>query len=90
LQANFNYNISGDKLSVVVKGGTPNIYEKARGQLDFNIRKKIGSHFTVKFSAKNLIDSPYQRTYEYQGQEYIYSQYNLGRTYSAGLSYSLN
>ncbi len=90
VQSNLNYNISGDKLSVVVKGGTPNIYEKARGQLDFNIRKKIGTYFTVKFSAKNLLDSPYLRSYSYLATDYIYSKYTLGRTYTAGLSYALH
>lgn len=87
ISSNINYNISGKKLTVVVKGGTPNIYEQPRNQLDFNFKKTFNKKWTVKFSAKNLLNSPYKQTYTYKGKEYIFSNYKLGREYSIGFSY---
>ncbi|MCD4680157.1 MAG: TonB-dependent receptor [Bacteroidales bacterium] len=86
ISTNINYNISGKKLAIVVKGGTPNIYEQPRNQLDFNFKKKFGK-ISLRFSAKNLLNSPYKQTYAYKDVEYIFSEYNLGREYSVGFSY---
>jgi len=86
ISTNINYNISGKKLAIVVKGGTPNIYEQPRNQLDFNFKKKFGK-ISLRFSAKNLLNSPYKQTYSYKDVEYIFSEYNLGREYSIGFSY---
>ncbi len=86
ISTNINYNISGKKLAIVVKGGTPNIFEQPRNQLDFNFQKVFGK-FSLKFSAKNILNASYKQTYIYKGREYIFSNYVLGREYSVGFSY---
>lgn len=87
INANFNFNVQGERLSVVSTGGIPNVYEQPRPTLDFNLKKGIGNKWSVKFSATNLLDSPYRMTHEFKGVEYNYSSYRLGRNFSFGASF---
>ncbi len=84
---NLSYNVSGQRLSVVSTGGTPNVFEQPRPQLDFKIIQGFNDHFSIDFSAQNLLDSPFKLTQEFKGTEYIYQSYSIGRTYSIGLAY---
>lgn len=89
VNANVNFNVQGSRLSVVSTGGIPNVYEKPRPTLDFNMKKDIGNKWAAKFSATNLLDSPYRMTHEFKGVEYNYSSYRLGRNFSFGASYTI-
>jgi outer membrane receptor protein involved in Fe transport len=55
--------------------------------VDFIISQKLGKRTTLKFAAKNLLNPEYKKTIEYQGDEYIYSSHQVGRTFSLSLSY---
>jgi outer membrane receptor protein involved in Fe transport len=88
ISANLAYNISGERLYLVNATGVPDVYETPRGQMDFNISKTFAQKYSLKLSAKNLLDSPYKQTYEYGGKEYVFSNYSLGRTFSFSISYS--
>ncbi len=87
---NLSYNISGEKLFLVNAVGIPDVYEQPRGQLDFNIAKELGEKFSVKFSAKNLLDSQFNQTYYYKNTPYIFNNYNRGRFYSISISYLID
>ena len=89
INANVNFNVQGERLSVVSTGGIPNVYEQPRPTLDLNVMKGIGDRWAVKFSATNLLDSPYRMTHEFKGVEYNYSSYRLGRNFSAGVSFTI-
>ena len=90
LNSRLTYNISGKKLAIVVKGGTPNIFEQPQGKLNFNIKKNLGKNISLKFAAKNLLNSSYKKTYNYKGKDYIFSDYSLGRSFSIGFNYLIN
>src|SRR5699024_11044949 len=62
INANVNFNVQGSRLSVVSTGGIPNVYEKPRPTLDFNLKKGVGNRWAVKLAASNLLDSPYTMT----------------------------
>jgi len=49
LSANLIFNVVGERIVLVIKGGTPNIKEQPFPQLDFNIKKEIGKHLSIKF-----------------------------------------
>jgi hypothetical protein len=85
--ANVNFAVSGKRISVVTIGATPNIYQQARPNLGINVSKKI-NNFTIKFSANNLLNSPYLKTYNFKEQDYVYSNYTKGRTFSLKLRYN--
>ncbi len=89
IDARLVFNTSGPKLAVVVKGGTPNIYEAPRKTMDFIIKKKFGNKITLSFKAKNLFNSTYKKYYTYKSREYIYSSFRLGRSFSLGFSYKI-
>lgn len=90
LDANLSFNITGEKLALVMRGGTPDVYEQPRGLLNFNISKKIGKNISLKFGVDNILDSEHKFTYEFKGEEYIYSLYSFGRKYEVGFTYSIN
>lgn len=90
LKANLVYNVTGARISLVTKGGTPEVYQQPFHQLDFNISKEIGKHFSITVNADNLLNSISKEVYTYRDTEYIYYQYSLGRTFGLKVSYKLN
>ncbi len=80
------FNFFGDRLSATGVEGTPDIFEKGRGQLDFSVSKKFGN-FQVKLRAINLLNPDFERFSEYKGERYIYTQYKRGTEFGVGLSY---
>jgi TonB-dependent receptor len=87
LSANLSYNVSGEKIAVVIVGATPNVYQQPVHQLDFNISKKLGKHFSLKFKAQNILNPVIKKTYNYKDQEYIFNSYKKGATFSLGIKY---
>jgi len=88
INANVNFSVSGKQISVITIGATPNVYQQARPKLGFNISKKI-NNFSLKLSADNLLDSKYVSSYSYKGEDYVFSSYTKGRTFSFKVAYSL-
>jgi TonB-dependent receptor len=82
-----NYGYVSSKLESISAGLTPNVFEEARHQLDFITTKSFGKNWSAKFTAKNLLDSPYEKFYE-TDDKFVYSSYKYGITYSIGLSYN--
>lgn len=89
LSANLGFNISGKKLIVVMRAPTPNVFEQPNGKLNFNLIKKIGkkNNISLKFSIKNILNSSYKSTYSTNNEEYIFTKYTIGRTFSFGVTY---
>ncbi|MBA7529035.1 hypothetical protein ES705_21227 [subsurface metagenome] len=92
ISANLAYNISGEKLVLVMKAPTPNVFEQPNGQVNFNISKEFGKkeRISVKFSINNILNSSYKKTCFYNNREYIFSEYTKGRTFSFGVTYLVN
>jgi TonB-dependent receptor len=84
------YNVFGKRLSEVSIGGTPDVFEKTAGDLDLTLTQRLAAGFRAKFSAKNLLDAQYKLFQEFNGIEYINRAYDRGRTFSLGVSYSLD
>ena len=92
------YNIYGERLDSVslstgknsegLNTGPPNIYEQPVGTLDFMFSKELKENWKLKFTAKNLLDPAVKKTYSYKGEEYVFSLYNRGRSYSLSFDYS--
>ena len=90
INSSLAYNYYAPRLSSVSTRGTPDIYESTWGMLNFVFKKQFGEHFSGSFTAKNLLNTPYMKTYTYKGDEYFASYYQLGRTYSLTLTYLIN
>jgi len=89
LDARIVYNTTGKKLAVVVKGGTPNIYQTPRHSLNFTLKKSFGTKFSIILKASNLLNSAYVKNYTFNNKEYIYSSYNTGQTFAISFKYKL-
>ncbi len=90
LDAGLHYNVFGERLSDVSLGGTPDVFEQPRNMLNFTLSKDLINDLRLKFSARNILAARMERTYTYKGQEYFNTQYDLGTTFSLGVSYSFD
>ncbi len=88
LDASLSLNTTGDKLAIISNEGNPDIYDRGRSQLDFTISKRF-KDLSLRFSAKNLLNSAYRQSSEYLGEEYIYYEFQTGITYGVGVSYTI-
>lgn len=90
LSANLIYNVSGPRIALVTKGGTPEVFQQPFNQLDFNISKTINEHFTIIVTADNLLNSVNREVYTYNSVDYPFYEYSLGSTFGLKISYNFN
>ncbi len=96
--ANVSYNIFGDRIAIIVPGGTPNIYEKSRGELNLNLSKKFGERLSVTVRIKNILNPDYKFLFKFAGNdpaydkfndhEYVFQSYKKGRQFGITASYT--
>lgn len=86
--AGFYYRVFGPRLSQVSIGPTPDVYERPQPVLDFTMSQRVLAGWTLKFSATNLLDSGFRETYRWNGNDFIYQQYDRGRTFSIGVVFT--
>lgn len=84
-----SYNKFGDRLSIVAEGATPDIYERGYGSLNFTANKTLLENFELSVKASNLLDPEIKESQIFNGDEYLYSGYQTGRTFSLGIKYKL-
>ncbi len=84
-----SFHMYGPRLSEISEGKNPDVYEQAFPQLDFSIRKGIGTQLDIRFAASNLLDAPFRRSMTYKGREYLIQEYRPGVTFSLGIRYRL-
>lgn len=87
--SNLSFNNFGDRLNSVTYGAAPNVFERSYSSLNFNSNKKLGRFIELSFSASNLLDPNVTYSQIFKGEEYLYQQYKLGRTFSLGVKYNL-
>jgi TonB-dependent receptor len=83
------FNFFDDRLAFIGSNGTPDIFEKGRGLLDFFFTKTISKNTSIKFSAKNLLNATYKIASEFKNSEHIYSSYTLGQTFGLTFNYTI-
>ena len=83
------YNVFGDRLVTVSEGAAPDIFERSRTTVDLVASHTLRTGVRLKLSAKNLLDADHSTSQRFKDQEYVYSLYQSGRTFSLGVSYSL-
>lgn len=91
--ATVSYNLQGPRLVLVSDlKELPNIYELPRHMIDVKLSKKIGKHFSVSFTVKDVLNTSIRRTYKVN-DEFVkdndYDNYTFGTNYILSLSYKL-
>lgn len=87
LTSSLYFNVFGKRLSSVSLGGTPDVFERSSPQLDYTLSKGLGKGWMAKLSVKNLLDSAFEQSYNFEGKDYTYYRYSKGRSFSLGFSY---
>lgn len=93
-KSSLSYAVFGPRLTAV-GGINPDIFEQARGLVNFSLSKDIqlntenSQKISVRFRANNLLNPYYRFTQTYLDTDYIFQNYQLGRTYSFSISYSI-
>ncbi len=88
LSANLVYNMTGKRISLVTKGGTPDVYQQPLPLLDLNIQQNLSKHFVLTLKAKNLLNSISKEVYHYKDIDYSYYEFSLGRVFGLGIAYN--
>jgi outer membrane receptor for ferrienterochelin and colicin len=100
LSSSIMYNVMGKRIVVAAQLNQgrveiPDIYEMPRHVVDFSLNKKLGKKLELKFGIKDLLAQNFltQQTYDYvkdgisKTAILTNKSYNLGRTWSIGVSY---
>lgn len=87
--ASLFYNVFGKRLSAVGSVGAPDVYEKPFNMLNASVSKRLFQNFSLKLTAKNILNSKTEKYQEFKGKEYIYESYLIGSGISVELKYSL-
>ena len=78
---NITYNIFGDRMNAVQQNGTPNLYEKGRQELNFNIAKEFKNNSKITFRIQNILNPEYTIFHKFQGESERYDIITDGRDY---------
>ena len=89
LEINLAYNVSGPKIVINVKGGTPDIYAQPVNSLNLTAIKRIAKKWSLNLRIKNMLNAPYKETYTYKGNEYIYRRFKLGVLFELGFKFKI-
>ena len=84
------YTVFGDRLLSVTEGATPDVFEKARGDLDVTISQDLPARLRLKFTAKNLLGAEMRQIQTFKGRIYDYRSYSRSRTIGLGISYVID
>ncbi|HKK20600.1 MAG TPA: TonB-dependent receptor, partial [candidate division Zixibacteria bacterium] len=90
------YNVFGKRMAFNAEFPTGDVYEQPRHQLDLLASQRLFGGPTLKLAAKNLLNQNAKFVHEKLGTpqddadgDRIYQQYNIGVTYSIGVSYQI-
>lgn len=92
--ASLSYNVQGRKLSIITLKSNitenSDIYEMPQHLVDVKFAKNLGKHFVISLRARNLLNSPYRRSYDYERVGIIdHERITYGTDYLLSISYSL-
>ncbi len=87
LDATLAYNVFGRRLAIISEAADPDVFEESAPALDLIISKTLTQRFSLKLSARNLLNPARQQTMEFRGKEYTLQNYKLGRDFGMGISY---
>jgi hypothetical protein len=83
-----SYNIQGPRLVIAgVAEGRPDAYEQPRNMIDFKVSKKLGDHFQVSITVRDVLNTRVSRSYKLPGDDVYFDSFRYGTSYLLGISY---
>jgi TonB-dependent receptor len=92
MKLNLSYNVQGKQLAVIGIGALPDVFDKPFHSLNLKASKAFGADhkWNASINIQNILNNKRVRYYEsFQATDQIYDYFNLGRTISASISYTL-
>ena len=90
LESGIYYNVKGETLSIVSMNANPDIYTDPFNSLNFNLNKKINSHFSLGISLRNILkQNKTMITDSYGAKKEVYRSYNPGRFFGFKINYQI-
>ena len=85
-----SYNVQGPRLVLASVDESPSIFEMPRHLIDFKVSKKLGKHFGLSFTVRDILNSPVKRSY-YRDNDVVLDWESVanGTNYVLGISYKL-
>jgi TonB-dependent receptor len=83
------FNVFGERLTEVALRATPDVFEQPFTQLNATFSQRFMDHWTVSASVENILGDEFREVQEFQGETFVFQEYEEGRTISLGLSYEL-
>ena len=87
IQAGLYLNRFGERLTAAGGSGLPDIYEQPRSDLDLSIGFPVVGGLHAKLRGTNLLDADYRFVQRANGFTRVQREYQVGRAFSAGLSW---
>lgn len=90
INAALSYNVQGPKLVLTSINGEPDVFEMPRHLLSLKVSKKIGKHFSISLSIRDILNTARRRSYRFdEGYLVDFDKFRYGTTYNLGVSYKL-
>jgi len=90
LETGMYYNVKGETLSIVSMNSNPDIYTDPFNSLNFNLNKKINSHFSLGISLRNILDQhKTMSTDSYGAKKEVFRSYSPGRFFGFKINYQI-
>ena len=89
LDAILSFNYFSERLSIIGRNGTPDIYEQPRPQLDFAVKKTFQQKFQAKISIQNILDTNFRTSMSFGDEEFVVIEYPRGVSFGLSLSYTI-
>jgi hypothetical protein len=86
-EATASFNLSGRKLYGIALFATPDIYEEPIPLLNFKISKRIGDHYQISFTARNLLNAENRKTQNFNDISYLAEGFRIGSTFGINFTY---
>jgi TonB-dependent receptor len=89
-----DYNVFGERLVLVVSGGSPDVYERPFHSLNLSFSKKFSKRLSASFRVVNILNANVKQVYKFNSKEDIYKKFNKTSSVFSnnknGVSYALS
>lgn len=83
-----SYNVQGPRLVIAgVAKGRPDVYEQPRNMIDVKVSKKLGDHFQVSLTVRDILNTRVSRSYDLPDGDVYFDSFRYGTSFLLGISY---
>ncbi|MBV6644998.1 MAG: TonB-dependent receptor [Cyclobacteriaceae bacterium] len=89
ISSSLSFNVFGERLKLISRD-LLDVFEQPRPELNFTIKKQLGDRLSTRFRANNLLNPDIKEIINFRNEDFVYSSYTRGTSFSIGVTYALN